>query len=320
MFSGTFFAWGFMGPILVHYGICIGKAYDEEDPKWGGYVSFYSMSGINDPDYIPSPRYWFLWPGVMVLVCYSMAEFLVHWKVLYYGAKYAWKSAAGTVNELVASRRQGRGVPFLERQSRNKDDNRGLVEDFATPEQQVSTWVWMLGSVVVVVMTCIIGEFQFHINAGLCILASLLAIIFAFLSIHGAGVTDIAPLTASAKASQLVFGGITSGQGLGIKTAQSTNLVAGGIASGAADMSASLVSDFRVGFLLRTPPNLQFWAQGLGTVVAMFLAPGMLIHKVKQSGLVGANGSFLGIFVLFMAAYPCVLQPDLYDHCPFSGM
>lgn len=284
MFSGTFFAWGFMGPILVHYGICIGKAYDEEDPKWGGYVSFYSMSGINDPDYIPSPRYWFLWPGVMVLVCYSMAEFLVHWKVLYYGAKYAWKSAAGTVNELVASRRQGRGVPFLERQSRNKDDNRGLVEDFATPEQQVSTWVWVLGSVVVVVMTCIIGELQFHISAGLCILASLLAIVFAFLSIHGAGVTDIAPLTASAKASQLVFGGITSGQGLGIKTAQATNLVAGGIASGAADMSASLVSDFRVGFLLRTPPNLQFWAQGLGTVVAMFLAPGMLIHKVRWFG------------------------------------
>lgn len=124
-------------------------------------------------------------------------------------------------------------------------------------------------------MTCIIGELQFDINAGLCILASLLAIIFAFLSIHGAGVTDIAPLTASAKASQLVFGGITSGQGLGIKTAQSTNLVAGGIASGAADMSQSLVSDFRVGFLLKTPPNLQFWAQGLGTVVAMFLAPGL---------------------------------------------
>jgi hypothetical protein len=92
MFSGTFFAWGFMGPILVHYGICIGKAYDEEDPKWGDYVSFYSMSGMNDPDYIPSPRYWFLWPGVMVLVAYSMAEFLVHWKVLYYGAKYAVSS------------------------------------------------------------------------------------------------------------------------------------------------------------------------------------------------------------------------------------
>ncbi|KAI3399294.1 hypothetical protein diail_7249 [Diaporthe ilicicola] len=87
---------------------------------------------------------------------------------------------------------------------------------------------------------------------------------FAFLSIHGAGVTNIAPLTARAKASQLVFGGITSGQGLGIRTAQATNLVAGGIASGAADMSQSLVADFRVGFLLRTPPNLQFWRRALG--------------------------------------------------------
>lgn len=101
MFAGSFFAWGFLGPILVHYGVCIGKALAPDDEKWHGVVSFYSLSGIGQPGYIPSPRYWFLWPGIVVLVCYSMAEFLVHWKVLYYGVKYPLNNACSGVNDLL---------------------------------------------------------------------------------------------------------------------------------------------------------------------------------------------------------------------------
>lgn len=60
-----------------------------------------------------------------------------------------------------------------------------------------------------------------------------------------------------------------------------------------------MVSDFRVGFLLRTPPNQQWIAQGLGTIVAVFLAP--------------------ALFVLFTKAYPCIIYPDDYDTCPFTA-
>lgn len=93
------------------------------------------------------------------------------------------------------------------------------------------------------------------------------------LCIQCSGATDTNPLTAAAKASQLIFGGVTSGQGYTIKHAQTLNLVAGGIASGAADMSTSLVSDFRVGFLLRTPPKLQFISQAVGTFIAVVSDP-----------------------------------------------
>lgn len=89
------------------------------------------------------------------------------------------------------------------------------------------------------------------------------------LCIQCSGATDTNPLTAAAKASQLIFGGVTSGHGYPVAKAQTLNLVAGGIASGAADMSTSLVSDFRVGFLLKTPPNLQFYAQAVGTFIAV---------------------------------------------------
>jgi len=127
----------------------------------------------------------------------------------------------------------------------------------------------------------------------------LVLMLLAVLCIQCSGATDTNPLTAAAKASQLVFGGVTSGHGYTIKHAQTMNLIAGGVASGAADMSTSLVSDFRVGFLLRTPPNLQFYAQAVGTLIAVFLAP--------------------GIFIVFMAAYPCLIRPDDFETCPFSA-
>jgi uncharacterized oligopeptide transporter (OPT) family protein len=51
-------------------------------------------------------------------------------------------------------------------------------------------------------------------------------------------------------------------------------------------VSADLTGDFRVGFLLRTPPKKQWIAQGIGTLFASFIAP--------------------SIYVLFSSAYNCV--------------
>jgi len=70
------------------------------------------------------------------------------------------------------------------------------------------------------------------------------------------------------------------------------------LASMGANQASDLVSDFRVGFLLRTPPNQQWLAQGMGTIVAVFLAP--------------------GLFLLFVKAYPCVLNAEAAI-CAFPG-
>ncbi|KPM35939.1 hypothetical protein AK830_g10610 [Neonectria ditissima] len=294
--GGTVFAWAFAGPLLVHYGECIGLQASE-DPRWERLTSFGSLSGTTDPDYVPSPRFWFLWPGVMVLIVYSLIEFFIHFRVIYDGAKFAIRTTCRSINNSMQSK--GKSNPWIEKQAAKADLDDGLVEDFAPPEQQVPFWVWMVGTAVFVGVACIVAELQFQVNAGLAILACLLGLVFAFLSIYGGAVTDCTPLTASAKASQLVFGGITRGQEA--KHAQKVNLIAGNIASGTADVATSLVSDFRVGFLLKTPPHLQFYAQAIGTFVSVFLAP--------------------GVFVLFMAAYPCVWKPsdDPLQVCQFSA-
>ncbi|KAI8656266.1 hypothetical protein NCS56_01229900 [Fusarium sp. Ph1] len=295
-FGGTVAAWALIGPLLVHYGECIGVQVGEG--KWEGLTRFGIMTGVDQPGFVPSPRYWLLWPGVMVLMVYSLVEFFLHAKVVWDGIKFAMRESARSINNRLQAR--GKHVAFLEKQARKADEGSGLVEDFALPGDQVPSWMWVVGALTFVVVACIVAELQFHMNAGLAILACILGLVFAFMSIYGGAVTDVAPLTASAKASQLVYGGITKGH-YEIKAAQRINLVAGNIASGTADVANSLVSDFRVGFLLKTPPKLQFYAQAMGTFVSVFLAP--------------------GIFVLFMSAYPCVFKPsdDPADVCPFAA-
>jgi uncharacterized oligopeptide transporter (OPT) family protein len=60
MFLGTFLAWGLIGPVLVHYGECIGVQRYKSDPHWSPVTSFTSLSNIGKVT--PSPRYWLLWP------------------------------------------------------------------------------------------------------------------------------------------------------------------------------------------------------------------------------------------------------------------
>jgi len=64
-----------------------------------------------------------------------------------------------------------------------------------------------------------------------------------------------------------------------------------------ASQATDLTQDFRVGFLLDTPPIQQWAAQAIGTAAAVFVAPAM--------------------FVLFMRAYPCVIAME--DECAFGA-
>jgi uncharacterized oligopeptide transporter (OPT) family protein len=62
--------------------------------------------------------------------------------------------------------------------------------------------------------------------------------------------------------------------------------------------NSDLTGDFRVGFLLRTSPKHQWFAQAIGTLCAVFLAP--------------------AIYVLFSTAYPCINVSDS-STCAFQA-
>jgi len=292
MFGGGVIAWGLIGPLLVHYGECIGKDASEGDPKWQGLYSFTKLT--NQDKETPSPRFWLLWPAVMVMICASMAELFIQYKVIWMGMKTAWRETCISINEKYVAR--GKTSKYFAQQA-SKADKSNFVEDPAPPHEQVRPWMWISGTIFSAVLAMIVFHFQWEMHPGLTILAVVLAFLFSFLAIQIGAVTDQTPLTAAAKASQLVFGGATSGSGYTVLHAQKINLVAGGLASGGANVASDLTSDFRTGFLIGTSPIKQWIAQAIGSFFAVWLAP--------------------GLFVLFTTAYPCIYDPALTKGCPF---
>jgi len=169
--------------------------------------------------------------------------------------------------------------------------------DPAPYEDRVKTWWWVSGTFIAIVVSCALMGTQFHMGVGETILALLLGFIFSFIGVQSAGDTDINPVSTCAKASQIIFGGVSKGQHMAQQPAQLINLVAGSLSAGAAAQATDMTGDLKTGHLLRAKPKNQFAAQLFGATIAIFLST--------------------GLFVLFTTASPCIITGDL--PCPYGA-
>jgi hypothetical protein len=168
-------------------------------------------------------------------------------------------------------------------------------EDPSPPEDQVPTLWWTIGLAVTTVGSCAIFATMFHMNVGEAILALLLGFMFSFIGVQSSGQTDVNPVGTVAKASQLIFGGVT--KGMSMIPAQTINLTAGVVAAGAAAQATDMTGDLKTGFLLRAKPRNQFLAQCIGSFISVFLN--------------------VGLFVLFTKASPCIITGE--DPCAYGA-
>jgi len=170
-------------------------------------------------------------------------------------------------------------------------------EDQTPVEHRIPFAWWSIGLTLSTVMCCAILATMFNMNVGQAILALILGFLFSFIGVQSSGTTDINPVSTVAKASQLVFGGISKGAHMSLQPAQTLNLTAGVIAAGAAAQSSDMTGDLKTGYLLRAKPRVQFVAQLCGSVVAVFLTS--------------------GLYVLFTKASPCIITGDA--KCPYGA-
>jgi uncharacterized oligopeptide transporter (OPT) family protein len=288
-FAGSVIAWGIIGPLLVHYEVAFGKL---RQPEEYGVVNFASFNPPFSTKETPSPRYWLLWPGVLAMITISFTELLLQWRIILFAFKAAVRGTGKGIYEL--GRRAGKDIRWLRKTTERETED--LIEDPARPEDLPKMWMWGPGLLLTIICMCIVMGVQYEMPLGMSLLSIFLAFFFSFLAIQCTGVTDITPLTAASKASQIILGGATKGEHWKVEHAQRLNLLGGALANMGANQSTDLTADFRTGFLLRTPPIQQWLAQGIGTLVAVFVAPLM--------------------FRLFMKAYPCIINMD--DECPFT--
>ncbi|KAF2139769.1 uncharacterized protein K452DRAFT_275283 [Aplosporella prunicola CBS 121167] len=291
---GTVIAWGIIGPLLVARGIGFGVA-QSSDPRWSGYVSYGMLSEDFTTADHPSPRYWLLWPGVSCMIAVACTDLLCQWRTFWLTGHAMYRSLASRVSypKLLPHLKGWTRIPG----SVEEKEVAPKKENYLQEEEVLEASMWAPGLLLTVVLTCIVMQKQFGVEIGQTLLALFLSSIFSFIAIQASGATDVTPLTAVTKASQIIIGADTKGQGLTMQQAQHVNLLGGALANIGANQAADLVGDFRVGFLLRTAPKTQWLAQSLGTAVAVLLAP--------------------AIYILFATAYPCIHATA--DNCAFHA-
>jgi uncharacterized oligopeptide transporter (OPT) family protein len=113
-YLGAIMAWGVVGPITVAAGFTQGRPV----PKYPGRINYMgSAKG--------GPRYWLLWPGLVILMVSSFMEVGLQWRHIGQGLKLAWGDIYNTIRRRPLS-------------------DQGDVDDPAPPHAQVPLWVHSL--------------------------------------------------------------------------------------------------------------------------------------------------------------------------------
>ena len=168
-----------------------------------------SWAVLDDPVNAPSPRYWLVWPGTMLLLAGSFAEVAANYRTIYASVAQLFQPV----------------IRLVTRRNAKYDEANVIVEP-CSPDEMVPTWMWGGGIVVSIVrilasqtspkthfevngnyqiFTCVIMAVQFKLSVGQTLLAILFAFIFSFIGAESTGRTNITPVTSIGNASQLII-------------------------------------------------------------------------------------------------------------------
>ena len=95
--------------------------------------------------------------GVMIMVCASLAELFIQYKIIAFAFKSLFQSSCSGLQ--AHAQKRDKSIAFLERHA-SKYRNANVVEDPAKPEEQVRDWMWIVGLIVTIVIAMVICQLQ----------------------------------------------------------------------------------------------------------------------------------------------------------------
>lgn len=173
---------------------------------------------------------WATWPGAAMLVTSGLFYFAIQWKS-------------------VARAFRGMGSVF----SRKKDKG----EQHPIERVEVPASWFMIGTVVSGLACMWLLWSYFGTTPIMGVLAVVLTFFLALVACRATGESDITPIGAMGKITQLTYGVLAPSNMV-------TNLMTASVTAGAASSSADLLTDLKSGYMLGANPRRQFWAQFLG--------------------------------------------------------
>jgi len=182
----------------------------------------YGKTGINS---------WTLWPATAMMVSSGLLSFALRWRT-------------------VLRAFQGMSAIF----GRKSSDHADPLAHVEVP----GSW-FVIGTLVSGAACVIMGHFLFDISWWMGVIAVLLTFVLSIVAARATGETDVTPIGAMGKITQLLYGVVAPSN-------MTTNLMTASITAGAASHSADLLTDLKSGYLLGGNARKQTISQLFGVL------------------------------------------------------
>lgn len=192
---------------------------------------------------------WTVWPATSMMVAASLLGFAFRWRTIFRGFAGVFRSRA-----------------------------KGSIDDPLSDIEVPTSW-FVLGTLIPGAGCVIMGHYCFDIRWEMGILAVLVTFFLSIVAARATGETDVTPIGAMGKITQLLYGVIAPAK-------ITTNLMTASITSGAASHAADLLTDLKTGYLLGGNPRKQTISQLFGVLAGtVFCVPiYLLIVDPKKIG------------------------------------
>ena len=161
----------------------------------------------------------------------------------------------------------------------------GLATDDVDPaphSQRVPLSWWGGGLALSIASSVLFISPMFDMPHASTLLATLMSCLIAVLAVRALGQTDLNPVSAVGKLSQIVFAFVAPGHVV-------ANIVAGAIAEAGAMQAGELLQDLKAGHLLGASPRAQFFGQLAGATVSCFATVGAYNLYDRSYGIPSAQ-------------------------------
>jgi len=200
---------------------------------------------------------WSLWGGTALMLTSGLLTFAFQWRAI--GRAFSGVTA-------IIHRSKGK----------NRDPQKESLEKIEVP----GTW-FLSGTAAGTLGVVAIQVLSFSIHWWMGVVSVLMSFFLALVACRATGETDITPIGAMGKITQLFYGVVAP-------ASITTNLMTACVTAGAAASSADLLTDLKSGYLLGANPRQQFIAQVFGIFAgALVIVPAFYLIVPTPGALGG---------------------------------
>jgi OPT family oligopeptide transporter len=255
-----------LSPMMLGAGILIGpkvgwSLFAGSILAWGVITPILNQRGLiaydGEGSIYKDALKWILWPGVACMVTAGFTSLALQYKTIARTFTSLKKATAGSG---------------------------AADEEEDAPDPFPMKW-WFIGMALATALTATMAYSFFGIAVWMSVLAVVLSLFIASIAVRATGETDINPVGAMGKITQVIYGVLDPGR-------ITTNLMAAGITSAGASQAGDLMHDLKAGWMLKVSVRRQVITQLIGVVVGTVAVAG--VYRLMTSAYEIPGEEFAG--------------------------